>query len=102
VRLCPALLLFVACGTATTNDSGSTSPTGTEGCEALCLGAGFDGGEERDYAPVIECVCSGTDGSLSQADCASYCATFGVSAESSFLSMNAVANDKCVCDGTGA
>lgn len=99
------LLALAACGTegTETNPTGTNSPTGdpTGGaCDALCTGAGFDSGEEFDYSPVIECLCSGAGAGLAQEDCTTYCAGFGIGAEDSLLSTEAVTNDKCVCDGT--
>jgi hypothetical protein len=91
-----------ACGGdgQTAGDSGSDPTGGGEGCAGLCTSSGFASGEERDYSPVIECVCSGGSGEIAQSDCEAYCAGFGVDGSSSFLSTDAVANDKCVCDGT--
>lgn len=91
-------------GGGNTGASGD-SPTGGgstgEGCEALCKGAGFASGDEMDFGGgVIECVCGGSGSGIAQTDCSAYCADFDVAADRSYLSMQSIANDKCVCDGT--
>lgn len=97
------VLAFAGCGTdTTTTDTNGTTPSNTVdgACATLCTDAGFDGGEEFDYSPVIECLCSGNGAGLAQDDCSAYCDTFGIGPDRSFLSTEVVTNDKCVCDGT--
>jgi len=91
-------------GGGNTGDSGE-APTGGgstgAGCEALCTGAGFASGDEMNFGgEVIECVCGGSGAGIAQTACASYCSSFDVAADRSYLSMQSIANDKCVCDGT--
>ncbi len=105
-RLCSALLVtLAACGGS--GDSGGKGAAGNDGggagCGGLCTGAGFAGGEEADYGGgVVECQCSGEGEGIQADDCATYCADFGVSPDRSFVTSESGADDKCVCDGSGA
>lgn len=87
-------------------DDGGKSDGGGGGgdattCAGLCATGGFTLDEEQDFDTVVECLCEGAgDGDgIAQADCNTYCATFGVEPAMSYLSMTTVDNDKCVCDG---
>ena len=93
--------LLVACG-GSASDSAKGADTATDGCVGLCTGAGFDGGTETDYGGgLVECVCEGSGGALTQDACADYCSAFGVDAANSLLGEDVSPNDKCACDGTG-
>jgi hypothetical protein len=110
-----AALALTACGddastTGTTGTGGasSTNATGQGGtaappskCGALCVDSGFDAGTEQDFGNgLVECLCNGGSGAVSKSACETYCATFGVPADKSYLGMDVVADDKCACDGT--
>lgn len=89
-------------GTASPDASVPDQPEATEGCSKLCTGNGFTGGKETDFKNgLVECLCSGTAGEVTESACKSYCATFDVSADKSFVTIEkSPKNDKCVCDGT--
>jgi hypothetical protein len=110
-------LTLAACG----DDGSSAGATGTGGaggastsasgqggtaappskCGALCFDSGFDDGVEQDFGNgLIECLCNSGSGAVSKTACETYCATFGVPADKSYLGMDVVADDKCACDGT--
>jgi len=102
-------LLFAACGDSADSASGDGGATGGDsagggdgaGCTSLCTGSGFASGSQMNFGGgVIECVCSGAGKAIAQADCGAYCADFDVAADKSYLSMQTVQGDKCVCDGT--
>jgi hypothetical protein len=103
---CAVLMVFaLACGGDDDDDAGGDDDGGddevAEGCGGMCMEAGFDEGEEMDFDPVFECVCSGGTAELTEAACDAYCEdSHGVSAANALLSMQTTANDKCVCDGT--
>ena len=67
-------------------------------CNSICVQDGFTaGGVETDFKNgLVECQCTGTDGSVVKTDCENYCSTFGVAPAKSLLS----GTTKCVCDGT--
>ncbi len=83
-------------------DGGGGGGGGGNGCGGLCKSAGFSDGTETDFKNgLVECQCSGTGGEVTKSACESYCATFKVSAEKSYLSTEPGAKaDKCACDGT--
>jgi hypothetical protein len=85
----------------TTDDTGSDDTTATGACGSLCTTAGFKTADEQNFGEVVECLCAGGTGAIKQADCSSYCAPFGISADKSYLSETTIKDDKCVCDGTG-
>lgn len=89
-------------GTASPDAAVPEQPAATEACSKLCTGGGFTGGKETDFKNgLVECLCSGTAGEVTQSACTSYCAAFEVSADKSFVTIEQSAkNDKCVCDGT--
>lgn len=97
--LCVSSVLL-ACGS---DDAASSSGGATgDACNTLCTGAKFTGGKATDFGGgVIECVCTGTGGTVAKADCETYCGTnYKVAPAKSFVSKQVVDNDKCVCDGT--
>lgn len=118
-KIAPLLALaltLAACG----DDGGAAGATGTGGaggastsasgqggaaappskCGALCFDSGFDDGVEQDFGNgLIECLCNGGSGAVSKTDCETYCSTFGVPADKSYLGMDVAADDKCACDG---
>lgn len=89
-------------GTSSPDAAVPDQPEATEGCSKLCTGGGFTGGKETDFKNgLVECLCSGTAGEVTESACKSYCATFDVSADKAFVTIEQSAkNDKCVCDGT--
>jgi hypothetical protein len=108
-------LVLAACGddASTTGSTGtggasSTNATGQGGaaaptskCGALCVDSGFNDGVEQDFGNgLVECLCSGSSGAVTKAACEAYCDSFGVTPEKSYLGMDAIADDKCACDGT--
>lgn len=67
-------------------------------CNSICVQDGFTaGGVETDFKNgLVECQCTGTDGSVVKTDCENYCSTFGVAPAKSLLG----GTTKCACDGT--
>ena len=94
--------LLIACGGSATDTAKGGDTASADGCVGLCTGAGFTGGTETDYGGgLVECVCEGTGGAVTQDACTDYCSDFGVDAANSLLGEDVSPNDKCVCDGTG-
>lgn len=99
-----SLLTLTACSGGP-SDSGTGSAAeetdAANACAGLCTDAGFSGGTETDYGGgLVECVCEGSGGAITQDACSAYCSGYDVDAAHSYLSENAAPNDKCVCDGT--
>lgn len=86
-------------GSGTGGGGGGGNGSGGGKCTSLCTDAKFTSGTQTDFGGgLVECVCAGAG--VAKTACETYCVTFTVSADKALLSMDKIANDKCVCDGT--